>query len=52
VKTLVDQAMEAGEHTVSWDATDNSGQTVSSGIYFYRMVTGDHSDRKKMLLLR
>jgi hypothetical protein len=52
VKTLVDQAMEAGEHTVSWDATDNSGQAVSSGIYFYRMVTDDHTDRKKMLLLR
>ncbi len=52
VKTLVDEAMEAGHHTVSWDATDNSGNAVSSGVYFYRMVSGEQADRKKMLLLR
>ena len=52
VKTLVDGVMEAGHHAVSWDATDNSGNAVSSGVYFYRMVSGDQADRKKMLLLR
>lgn len=54
VKTLVDnQFQNAGRHTIQWDATNNSGQPLSSGVYFYRVIAGgEFSDHKKMLLLK
>ncbi|GEM_PF-1620568 len=39
--------MAAGYHTVVWDASD-----IASGIYFYRVVAGDHSKTMKMTLLK
>jgi hypothetical protein len=54
VKTLVDnQFQNAGRYTLQWDATNNSGQPLSSGVYFYRIVAGgDYQNHKKMLLLK
>lgn len=52
VKTLVDGYTPGGIHRVTWDATDNSGRSVSSGIYFYQMRSGDFSAIKKMSLLK
>jgi hypothetical protein len=47
VTTLVDGQMEAGEHVVSWDASN-----VPSGVYFYKLTTGDYTATKKMSLLK
>ncbi|MBD3168863.1 MAG: T9SS type A sorting domain-containing protein [candidate division Zixibacteria bacterium] len=47
VETLIDGYMEAGSHVASWDAS-----TVSSGVYFYTLETGDYSTTKKMNLLK
>ncbi len=52
VKTLVDEEMKAGNYLADWDGTDQSGDPVSSGIYFYRMKTDEFSDMKKMLLVK
>ncbi len=54
VKTLVDnQFQNAGRYTLQWDATNNSGQPLSSGVYFYRVVAGgEFQSHKKMLLLK
>ena len=52
VKTLLNSFMDKGEHSVLWNGTDDSGLSVSSGVYFYRMVTGDYSQTKRMLLLK
>lgn len=52
VKTLVDGVMGAGMHTVSWDGTSESGQPVSSGVYFYRLQTDTFSETKKMVLMK
>jgi hypothetical protein len=52
VKTLVDQNMNAGKYVADWDGKDEKGNSVSSGIYFYRMDAGDFSDIKKMLLVK
>lgn len=51
-KVLVNQQLPAGSYTVDWDGTDQSGNTVASGIYFYRLETGDFTASKKMLLLK
>ncbi|RME21535.1 MAG: T9SS C-terminal target domain-containing protein [Candidatus Zixiibacteriota bacterium] len=52
VTSLVDDVLPAGEHVVTWDGTNRAGKRVASGIYFYRLVTGDFVQTKKMLLLK
>jgi len=41
-----------GSMVLPWDGQDNGGRPVSSGVYFYRLTTGEHCSSKKMLLLR
>lgn len=52
VRTLVDEEKEPGSYSVVWDGTDERGEVVSSGVYLYRMDSGDFSSLKKMILLR
>jgi hypothetical protein len=41
-----------GSMVLPWNGQDNAGHPVSSGVYFYRLVTGEQRSSKKMLLLR
>lgn len=43
---------EEGTHTVIWDGRDSHGQTVATGVYFYRFIAGDVVESKKMLLVK
>ncbi len=52
VTTLIDEKMSAGSHSRIWNGTNQAGQTISSGVYFYLLRSGDHSSAKKMLLLK
>ncbi len=52
VKTLVDDIRPAGRQTTTWDGTDNSGNQVSTGVYFYRLNTAGNVFTKKMVLLK
>jgi len=52
LRTLVDAAQVAGEHTARWDGTNDFGHQVPSGIYFYKFVVGDFTQTRRMLLLR
>ncbi len=47
VTTLKEGHVLAGTHTIEWDATGSA-----SGMYFYRLTAGDHSETRKMLLLK
>ena len=47
VATLVDSDQQAGAHSVQWNA---KGQ--ASGVYFCRIVAGNNTETKKMLLVR
>jgi hypothetical protein len=53
VRTLVDavQSPEAIK-PVTWDGTSDAGQTVASGVYFYKMVTKNFSRTKKAVFLK
>ena len=53
VRTLVNEDRPAGRHEVVWNGRNNSGVTVTTGVYFYKMSTpGFTSQTKKMLLLK
>lgn len=52
VKTLVNENVAAGAHTVEWNGTNMAGENVVSGIYFYTLKANDKSNTMKMILLR
>lgn len=52
VRTLISEVMAAGEHSVNWMGRDDSGRTVASGAYFYRLSSGGESFVGKMLLMK
>jgi len=52
VRELVSGDQNAGRYKIIWDGTDNSGQTVATGVYFYRIKTDDFTRSRKMLLLK
>lgn len=52
IRTLVDGYQAAGHQTVRWDGTDEQGNKVASGIYFYRIQAGEFTDAKKMILMK
>ncbi|MEE9442475.1 MAG: FlgD immunoglobulin-like domain containing protein [candidate division Zixibacteria bacterium] len=52
VKTLVNEPLPPGMHTVVWDGTDNDGDKSASGVYLYRLRVGDNNQTKKMVLLK
>jgi len=52
VKTLVNEVMETGDHTAIWNGKDNTGKSVSSGVYFYKMKAGNYTATNKMILMK
>jgi hypothetical protein len=52
VRTLTNQIMSAGSHILVWDGTNDNGQPLSSGVYFYRVIAGDNVVTRKMMLLK
>ncbi|QQS37328.1 MAG: T9SS type A sorting domain-containing protein [Ignavibacteriales bacterium] len=48
ISALVEETKQSGDYTVEFIASDE----LASGIYFYRLTTGEHSHSKKMLLLK
>lgn len=52
VNNLVNQNQMQGYKSVQWNATNNQGQPVSTGLYFYTIQAGDYIQTKKMLLLK
>jgi flagellar hook assembly protein FlgD len=52
IRTLLSGEQMAGSHLVVWDGTNDMGQKVGSGIYFYSLNFDDRSIVKKMILAR
>lgn len=52
VNTVANGEFEAGTHTVVWDGTSESGASISSGVYFYRISAGEYVQTKKMMMLK
>ena len=52
VKTIINEKLDAGDHQVLWDGTNQMNHQVASGIYFYKMTAGNYEKINKMLLLK
>jgi flagellar hook assembly protein FlgD len=52
VKTLEPGVKDARRYTVIWNGTNESGTRVASGVYFYRLLAGDHISTKKMVMVK
>ena len=52
VISLVDQPMNAGLHTITWNGVNAQGFTVASGIYYYSLTSDLGVKTKKMLYLK
>ena len=52
VRVLANEAFAAGAHTHVWDGRNDAGSPVSSGVYFCKLVAGEFTQTRKMLLLK
>jgi flagellar hook assembly protein FlgD len=52
VKTLANREFSAGEHALTWDGTNDGGDLVARGVYFYQLRTPSFVSQKKLAILR
>jgi len=52
VRTLVDEYQTAGIYRLTWTGENDQNKKVSSGLYFYKIRTGDFTTTKKMVLMK
>ena len=52
IQILVQKSQTPGAYSVRWNGMDESGQTVPSGIYFYRIQAGPFESTRRMVLLK
>ena len=52
VQTLESEHQPAGWYDVVWNGQTAEGKTISTGIYFARLVAGEYSQVVKMLYLK
>ena len=52
ITSFFEGKQSAGNHTINWNGTDQSGNPVASGIYFYKLSTPNFSETKKMMLMK
>lgn len=52
IRTLINEERNAGKHNIYWNATDEYGKRVSSGVYFYTISADNFSQTKKMVLMK
>lgn len=52
IKTLINEPKPVGDYQIKWDGTNQMGEILSSGQYFYQLKVGDFVSTKKMVLLK
>jgi hypothetical protein len=52
VRSLVGKELEKGTHSIVWNGRDDRGGAVASGIYLYRLQSGDLVQTRKMMLMK
>ena len=52
ISTLHSGILESGYHSMVWNGTDQFGKSVGSGVYIYRIVSGNRALTGKMMMLK
>jgi hypothetical protein len=52
VRTLVNEPKTAGKYRTTWNARDNSGREVASGVYFVRLVSAGEMKTRKVVVIK
>lgn len=52
IETIVNDILDDGDHSYFWEGKDKAGKEVSSGVYFYKLLTKDKVHTKKMILMK
>ena len=52
VRVIADGVRPAGRYSERWDGLTSRGRKAASGIYYYRLVSGEFDETRKMILLR
>jgi len=52
IRVLVREQREAGSYSIIWDGSDDNGNKVASGIYFYSLNTSQYSATRKMVMIK
>ncbi len=52
VTTLVNDVLNAGQHSYVWKGVDSEGRRVASGVYFYKLHAGPYTRTRKMILMK
>ena len=52
VDTLINNYLNAGNHSIVWNGIDNDNNPVSSGIYFLFLEAGSFTETLKIMLIK
>jgi pullulanase/glycogen debranching enzyme len=52
VKTFNMQSTPAGYHAIKWDGKNDHNQSVSGGVYIYKLQSRQKMQMRKMILLK
>ena len=52
MRSLLNDQITSGEHSIVWNSEDDNGERVSSGVYFIKMKTGNLEKTEKMILMK
>ena len=52
VRTLFSGARSTGQYESIWDGTNDNGGHVASGVYFYRLRSGEYNAVRKLVMIR
>jgi hypothetical protein len=52
IKTLLDKELSPGQYDITWDAKDNNGNSLSSGLYIIVLQTNNSIKTNKIILLK
>jgi hypothetical protein len=52
IRELVNEFQPPGRYKIQWDGRNTRGESVASGVYFYRLKAGDFVRTRKMIMLK
>ena len=52
IRILADRPLHPGNHRLTWDGRSEKGVSAGSGVYIYRLESGDQKTTRKMVLVK